>query len=233
MAENWKDYQEEAAKFFRALGLTAETDVVLKGVRTDHAVDVLVSIDIAGFSVRWIVECKHWKEAVNKGHVFILRQIVTDIGADRGIILCEAGFQSGAIEAANLTNVRVSSLAEFESTSRDAIASARLPDLFDRVQACGLRYWEIPKSIRIKYGLRPDFFGNDLYSGQWVVEVAVKYLSAAFRSAYPIEVDPFDIEKLRRSLPSRFTRPGEVVEAFQPVIAELEGKLTSAEAATT
>lgn len=36
MASNWKDYQEETAEFFRSLGLTASTDVTMKGVRTKH-----------------------------------------------------------------------------------------------------------------------------------------------------------------------------------------------------
>lgn len=30
MAGDWKEYQEEAADFFRSLGLSAETDVTLK-----------------------------------------------------------------------------------------------------------------------------------------------------------------------------------------------------------
>ncbi len=83
MATDWKGYQEETAEFFRSLGLSASTDVTLRGVRTSHDVDVLVTIDVAGFSVKWIVECKHWKDAVNKLHVIALREIVADLGADR------------------------------------------------------------------------------------------------------------------------------------------------------
>src|SRR5271169_1004899 len=107
----WKDYQEEAAEFFRSLGLSATTDQTLQGVRTAHDVDVFVRIDVAGFAIKWIIECKHWKSAVTKLHVLALREIVSDLGADRGIILCETGFQSGAVEAANLSNVQVTSLA--------------------------------------------------------------------------------------------------------------------------
>jgi hypothetical protein len=39
----------------------------------------MLDIDIV-----WIVECKHWKTAVSKLHVLDLREIVSDIGADRG-----------------------------------------------------------------------------------------------------------------------------------------------------
>src|SRR5476649_2559669 len=101
MMPPWKEYQQEAADFFRSLGLTASTDITLQGVRTTHDIDVLVTIDVAGFDVRWIVECKYWKTAVTKLHVLALREIVSDLGADRGIVLCEMGFQKGAVEAAN------------------------------------------------------------------------------------------------------------------------------------
>jgi len=130
MANDWKEYQEEAAEFFRSLGLSAETDVTLQGVHTTHDVDVFVRIDVAGFEVRWIVECKHWKDAVSKLHVMALRGIVSDLGADRGIILCEAGFQSGAIDAANLTNVQVTSLEALAVSSKEAIHAVRLRELF-------------------------------------------------------------------------------------------------------
>ncbi len=52
MPTDWKGYQEETAEFFRSLGLSASTNVTLQGVRTSHDVDVLVTIDVAGFSVK-------------------------------------------------------------------------------------------------------------------------------------------------------------------------------------
>jgi hypothetical protein len=36
----WREYQEDVAAFFRSLGLEAETDVTLQGVRTSHDLDV-------------------------------------------------------------------------------------------------------------------------------------------------------------------------------------------------
>lgn len=110
MATDWRDYQEEAAALFRSMGLDAVTNETIQGVRTKHDVDVVVRSHYAGFDVTWLVECKHWKSPVSKLHVLALREIVSDTGADRGILLCEVGFQSGAIEAANLTNVQVTSL---------------------------------------------------------------------------------------------------------------------------
>ena len=50
----WKEYQEEAASFFKSLGLDASTDVTVDGVRTTHDIDVLVKSRHAGFEVTWI-----------------------------------------------------------------------------------------------------------------------------------------------------------------------------------
>lgn len=49
MATTWEDYQEEAASFFRSLGLEATTNVRVNGIRTHHDIDVLVKSHHAGF----------------------------------------------------------------------------------------------------------------------------------------------------------------------------------------
>ncbi|TIY11330.1 MAG: restriction endonuclease [Mesorhizobium sp.] len=221
MADDWKEYQEEAAEFFRSLGLKAETDLRIQGVRTSHDIDVLVTIDMAGFDVRWFVECKYWKTAVNKLHVLALREIVADCGADRGIILCEEGFQSGAIEAANLTNVQVTSLAALAESSKDAIYAARLRDLFDRTEETGQRYWRIPKDVRIDKGLRGET-GEVAYSGNAVIEVCREILTEALRGKYPIEVHN---HPLTHSLPNQLDSPQGVVALLDELLSELEAKL--------
>jgi hypothetical protein len=64
------------------------------------------------------------EETCHKLHVLALREIVTDLGADRGILLSESGVKSGAKEAARLTNVHISSLASLRG-----MASAELNDM--------------------------------------------------------------------------------------------------------
>lgn len=230
MAADWKDYQEEAATFFRTLGMTASTDANLQGVRTQHAVDVVVDIDLAGFSVRWIVECKRWRSPVSKLHVLALREIVSDLGADRGVILCETGFQSGAHEAAQFTNVQVSSLSDLGRSSEDALIAFGLRELFNRSCNARDRYWEIPKDDRIAAGLRGDGGDpNQTYNGAFVAEATERIISVAFRGAYPINLDPFDEFKLNRKLPSRLDRPNDVLALLEPIIADLERRLDAIE----
>ena len=97
-------------------------------MRTKHEIDVLVRANFLGFDLTWLIECKQWASPVSKLHVLALREIVADVGADRGILLAEKGFQSGAIEAARLTNVQVTSLdqlAEFRGGRNSGITSER------------------------------------------------------------------------------------------------------------
>jgi restriction system protein len=229
----WKDYQEKVASFFRSLGLDTSTDVTVRGVRTTHDIDVLVKSHHVGFEITWLVECKYWNSRVSKLHVLALREIVADIGADRGILLSESGFQSGAIEAANLTNVQVTSLAAVSATARDAISSMRLRELFDRIENCDNRYWEIPKEDRIKHGLRFEPGGGgdyDMYSGARVVGVCRELLSRGFRGVYPIDSKVLPTI-LTPKLPEKFESPEDIIAVVQPMVSELEEKLDAYEAA--
>lgn len=226
---NWKNYQEKVADFFRSLGLDAETDATVQGVRTKHNVDVLVKSHHAGFDVTWIIECKHWKSKVSKLHVLALREIVQDTGADRGILLAEAGFQSGAIEAANLTNVQVTSLENVGKSASTAINSMKLRDLFDRSAWCKKEYWDIPKMFRIQSGLRPENGGAIGYSGDWVVKAAEELISKGFRGEFPLSSDEthqmISEELMGLKIPKEFVSMFELTSFLEQLITTLERKI--------
>ncbi|TWT90255.1 hypothetical protein Mal64_06390 [Pseudobythopirellula maris] len=228
MPPDWSDYQENAAVFFRGLGMHAETNASLSGVRTTHHVDVAVRSEHSGFSILWIVECKRWKTKVSKLHVLALRQIVTDLGADRGVLLCEAGVQSGAAEASNLTNVSISSLKALQSTAYEQIHAMRIRDLFDRVEACKVRYWAIPKTIRIECGLRPEV-GDLSYSGANIIDVLSELLSKGLRGNYPITCD--ELRSTVARLPALYESSEVLLRILAPVVSELESRLEVGEAA--
>jgi len=91
----WKTYQEEAAAPFCSLGGDASTSEVLEGARGKHEIDVAVRTRRAGIGQLWVVECKYWKRRVGKDRVLVLAEVVADLGADRGLLLSESGFQAG------------------------------------------------------------------------------------------------------------------------------------------
>jgi restriction system protein len=227
MADSWQEYQEEAAGFFRGLGLETITDFTIQGVRTTHDVDVFLKSHHVGFDVAWIVECKHWASRVTKLHVLALREIVADVGADRGILLSEGGFQSGAVEAATLTNVHVTSLANLRSTASAEIMAMRLREVYDRVEACRERYWNIPKETRIECGLRPDV-GASGYSSQQVINAASELIVGAFRGIYPVEANSLGA-LFMLGIGRQFSTANEILSFVEPIIAELEARLTACE----
>jgi hypothetical protein len=85
MNKAWKEYQEEAAAFFRSLGVNAEVEARIKGVRGLHNIDVYVEGAYHKIEFKWIVECKAWKSNVPKEKAMTLMSILQDIGADRGV----------------------------------------------------------------------------------------------------------------------------------------------------
>jgi Restriction endonuclease len=108
------------------MGLTASTEAEVQGARAAHRVDVLVSFDLLGLVITWIVECKLWRTTVSKEKVVALYQIAQDVGADRAFLFSENGFQPGAVAAARRTNISLTNLADLRDIARDDIAALRL-----------------------------------------------------------------------------------------------------------
>lgn len=228
MASTWQEYQEEAAEFFRSIGLEATTNYTVQGVRTKHAIDVYVKSHYVGFDVVWVVECKHWDAPVSKLHVLGLREIVLDLGVDRGILLCEAGFQRGAAEAASLTNVHLTSLAALRGTASTEVTAMRVRELYDRIEACRVRYWDIPKGARIASGLRPEApdFG---YSGDHVIDLANEMLAKASCGNFPLMLDSLRGLVILGEV-RQFANSTELLATIESLIGDLEARLAACEA---
>ena len=62
----WKEYQKDAASFFLSLGFDAEIEKTIAGVRGNHNIDVWVTGEVYGISLKWAVECKLWKTNIPK-----------------------------------------------------------------------------------------------------------------------------------------------------------------------
>lgn len=137
---NWNEYQEIVADFFRSIGAKAQTETNVRGVRGSHNVDVLVNLKHFGIDVVWIVECKLWKTSIPKEKVLTLQQILQDVGADRGIIMSESGFQAGAIRSAVLSNITLSSLNELKETSAEDLAKLKLKLISFKLEQLTARY---------------------------------------------------------------------------------------------
>ena len=207
--------------------MDAVTDESLAGTRTSHDIDVVVRSTHVGFSLLWVIECKHWKTKVTKLHVLGLRTIVTDVGADRGLLLAERGFQAGAQEAAQLTNVQLTSLEELRGVAAHDIGAASVRALLDRVEQCRRTYWEFGKVDRIKYGLRPEpgAVGDSTTGSLKVMEAALH--QAILGRLPPTFSEPaLALAAMGTGLRLEATTPIELVQHFEPRVAEIEAILS-------
>lgn len=123
---NWKRYEEQTAEFFRSLGCDTEVDAKVIGARAEHKVDVWVRFKKFGLETKWVIECKYWNSAVPKEKVLVLKAIVEDVGADRGILISTAGFQSGSVKASEKTNITLTDLDELKATAQEDLVSSVL-----------------------------------------------------------------------------------------------------------
>lgn len=130
---DWHAYQSEAAKFLRSLGFDVVVDEKLQGVRARHDVDVVARGQRAGLDLLWIVECKHWNRRVSKDRVMTLRALTEDVGADKGILLAENGFQAGALAVARGTNLQLTSLAQLKEASSEEFLDLRIQSMMSEL----------------------------------------------------------------------------------------------------
>lgn len=187
--KKWYQFQEDICKHFQSIGVEAATNVTVQGVRTKHDIDVLVQTKYLGEDLTWVIEAKHWKSNVPKEKVLALRTIADDIGADKGFIISLSGFQTGAIEAAQSSNISLKTFEELKEATSALIEDSILSGYEERARLLDKKYWSHSKYVRREYDLRPELCDNSLrFSGADVLSRVAYALGNAKRQAYPIHV---------------------------------------------
>lgn len=196
MTPKWYQFQEDICTYFNSIGASAQTNITVKGVRTSHDIDILIKTKYLGEDLTWIIEAKKWKSKVPKEKVLALRTIVDDIGADRGFIISEKGFQKGAKEACVNTNIRVKTFDELKTLTRESVESEILKEYKKRLNILEARYWAHNKSIRQDYGLRGHLWSfPPNFSGSQLLQTAYLAIALAERKKYPIDLTVYHKEK--------------------------------------
>lgn len=103
---DWKELQDFIADYLITAGYKATTPFEIDTARGKVEVDVYIESPYE--LVKHIVcECKWWNTPVTQEKIHAFRTVVQDIGAELGIIISKNGYQSGAIETAKYSNVRL------------------------------------------------------------------------------------------------------------------------------
>jgi len=114
LPKDWRELQDKTAQILSESGFDAHTDCEISLARGTVSVDVLARDPSATPPATYVCECKNWQSAVPKNVVHGFRMVVIEAGAHRGFVISSGGFQSGAYEAAEHSNVDLVNWSEFQ-----------------------------------------------------------------------------------------------------------------------
>jgi len=154
----WADLQTAVARILRESGLAADIERTIALVRGTVSVDIYAEDGHQTPPITIVGECKHWKVSVPKSVVHGFRTVVADCGANWGFVVSSAGFQAGAIEAAEKTNVRLLSWSEFEELFKERWLRTFM---FRRVQEACEPFVEYTEPINSRIFRKADALSPD------------------------------------------------------------------------
>lgn len=130
---DWKDFQDRVASVLNLVpGCHAQVNYVVHGARNNFQADVWAEFqpirdpirrephiqgrESSPFVFKVIVECKYWKRRVPQATAYALKSQVDEAGAALGLIITQAGVQSGvATYLRNSNNLMALTFAEFQA----------------------------------------------------------------------------------------------------------------------
>jgi Restriction endonuclease len=149
---DWRDLQAMVAQLFRELGCEVEIGRQVELVRGRKEIDVWVRDEHIVPHSEYLCECKFWNRAVPQEVVHSFRTVVSDYGAHRGFIISKAGFQSGAHEAAENTNIQLVTFDQLQAIFFDRwriVMGEHFMPYADRL----FPYWDYPgKMPQFRWG---------------------------------------------------------------------------------
>jgi len=148
--KNWRDLEDKVLNIFLSLGYEARKHAKIKGVRATHEVDVIASIEYGGLQYKVVVECKFWKTKVKKAQVATLLTVVSDIGAEKGVIISKVGFQKGAIELAKSSNIELYPFEQFVKKTEETIEKWFRHQCFDLLTMMKTPFQKFTKNFHEK-----------------------------------------------------------------------------------
>ena len=112
--DSWQSLQIEVGRILKECGFEVEVEKKIQSARGAVELDVYAEETVRGRKYAIACECKHWKSRIPKNVVHGFRTVVQEIGANIGYIVSMEGFQSGAVAAGDLTNLKLVTWQEFQ-----------------------------------------------------------------------------------------------------------------------
>lgn len=131
--KTWQELQDKVRRLYSECGWIATTEEKINTARGPVIVDVLARDQRQTPPLTVICECKCWGRRVPKSVVHSLRTVISDYGANWGILISSKGFQRGAFEAAAHSNLKLLDWSGFEAMLRTSwISEYMIPTFYKR-----------------------------------------------------------------------------------------------------
>ena len=125
---DWKTYESITKYIYENLGRQAGVKVTGYGQNckvtgrsgVPHQIDVLKTPSDGVHSYDTAIECKYWKQKVNKDTVMKLSSIMEDANISKGIIVTRSGFTKDDEDYAKFKNIGLVALREWNTSDQDA-----------------------------------------------------------------------------------------------------------------
>lgn len=106
---DWKDFEHFVRDLYKDDGdVIVEHNVTLKGKSgADRQIDVLITRKSKLHSYKTLVECKYWKNKVERNIVDIVYAGMDDLNIEKGVIFTTTGYEAGAVKYAKSKNIDI------------------------------------------------------------------------------------------------------------------------------
>jgi hypothetical protein len=138
--ESWEELEDLIQAILAECGMKATRQVTIKLPRGSVDVDVLAEETVDGITSITVCECKNWKARIPKEIVHSFRTVMLETGANKGYIISREGFQSGAIEAAEATNINLVTFEQFQERHFEKWYRNRLWAIEDAIKNFNVYY---------------------------------------------------------------------------------------------
>jgi hypothetical protein len=112
--DSWQALQIDVGRILKECGFDVEVEKKIQSARGAVELDVYAEEMVRGRKYAIACECKYWKSRIPQNVVHGFRTVVQEIGANIGYIVSMEGFQSGAVAAGDLTNLKLVTWQEFQ-----------------------------------------------------------------------------------------------------------------------
>ena len=111
--ETWQDLERLILQAFSEMGYDAQKGR-LDTARGKVEIDVIARSNDSALPSLTLCECKFWNRKVSQDVIHSFRTTCSDAGANQGLVISKCGFQRGAEEKRNFTNIKTLTFLDFQ-----------------------------------------------------------------------------------------------------------------------